>query len=642
MKKLLIIISLIFSILSHNITTAFADEDSIFNVKADRNDDSCIPRYGFDRIINILATFGIYYWLSHDFRMIDSRGGETKETCNTPVPPGGAIKATYTPSFFGLFDTSDPKAMALRVNDEPYNPPGTIVSFRAREIGDMMCIQWLMTLGYRTVGCKYRTPPVATVSSSDKCYINSELCGKGNSQYSQSFIPITGPLVDCVVQAVRTFFLGNGSDACVTVLSRFQNNLRSTVQALLILYVMFFGIKISLSSQPAQKGEIFLFINKMILVTYFSVGFTINGEVKHGVDFIFNTFLDAALSLSQIAIMSGSANGLCVFDASLYPSSVEDAAGRMISMKHYQVWDYIDCRIAYYFGLNTIARQGVNIIGSVATLFAVMFNPIFFIIVLLILLFIMLFISVIIHVVHSFLISIIAITLVAFLAPIFVPMALFNATKRMYDGWLSALMSNVIHPMVLMAFCAFMFTIMDNVIFPSCKYVKDTDASTNMTQFVNSIFGYDKAKGGVTMWTLEVDSTLSPEKQTECRNSFGYLMQHMNSATSGAPDDFWQACINAMNSLLSCILFTFLFYFFIGMVDSIAQDLAGAPTMGGAMAVSGTALFDQVAGQLTNQLGNQFGKLKDKLGKKKTKRGDPNSNKKGGDGDGPSSSVQEE
>jgi len=560
------------------------------DLREERNDDTCIPQYGFDRIINILATVGIYYWFSHDFKMVDPAaetlsytdgdGNYIQGTCSQPIPSDpqtgkatGGVKYVYQPSFFGAFDVGTGYGGTLKDGDQVNN--GAIY-LRAKQIGDALCIQWAMTLGYRTVGCKYVEAPKAPASNINACFINQDLCGSRVLSESSNLLPITAPLVQCVIDAVSVFLLGHtlqqteAPEGCSTVLNRFQNNLRTTVKLLLVLYMVFFGMKIILSPQPPQKAEIFMFIIKMVLVTYFSVGFSFgeystNTDQSTGVMWIFSSAMKSILQLIEISAYSGTSATLCKFE-STYSAGYE----------YLRVFDFLDCRILYYLGLNSIIASGQFVMGTVLTLLAVLFNPVFLMILLLVLVYAFLFISVIIHVVHAFVISIIVLTILIFLAPIFVPMALFQTTKQMFEGWFSNVLGNILQPTILMAFCAFMFNIMDNVAYPGCKYTVNATATANSAQILSQLTGTTIPSNRTTVWQVEPGN--DPEA---CKNSFGYLMQQMQSfgqAGSMSVGEFFNRCANSLGSLLTLILFMFLFYFFVDMLDSVAADLSGAPS----------------------------------------------------------------
>ncbi len=613
-------ITTIFLILSISFS-AFAEDDGrldgVFDIPNERKDDSCIQMYSFDRLINILATLGIYYWFSNDFRMIHPEG-ETETSCTNPVKNGDdiseedreGIKYVYIPSFFGLFDVGPvykPNGKGLKDGETISHG---LISLRGKNVGDMLCVQWAMTLGYRTVGCKYRQMPKYEGSGGGKCYVSTQLCSNRVLEDSKSFLPVTAPLVECVHQAVKTFFLGDGTENCKTALAAFQENLRNIVMMLLTLYIIFFGIKLTLVRE-VSKGEAFLFLMKMLLVIYFSVGFRTSGGYSHGVEEIFNFFIGAAIQLSQIAVTAGNEGGLC-----MYP--MESYSNKMI-----MAWDYLDCRMGYYLGINSVARTGANILGSIATLLGLMFNPLFLLIALITLLFACFFIGIIMHVVHSFMISLIVITIITFLAPIFVPMALFNQTKQMYEGWLKTLIGNTVQPIILMSFLAFMFAIMDDIIFPTpgCKWQQANDQSTTMTNFMNTMFGSSMGNRTWTMWELKINDEATSQEQADCKTSFGFLMQCIGSSgTEGCPkdDEFWQACANAMDSVLQSLLFMFLFFFFIGMVESIAADISGVQSMGGA--VSPMALFNK-AMEYTQQAAGKGAAKVSKAIQSKTSRG---------------------
>ena len=79
--------------------------------------------------------------------------------------------------------------------------------------------------------------------------------------------------------------------------------------------------------------------------------------------------------------------------------------------------------------------------------------------------------SVAVYLVNITVVSIIALGILTYLAPIFVPMALFEYTKRYFEGWLKLMISYALQPMVVAAFIAMMLTIFDQTMYGNCTFV---------------------------------------------------------------------------------------------------------------------------------------------------------------------------
>ena len=582
MKTIKKIILSIITLLFLSTTLIISGSHNSNALEPGEEDNTCIPLYGTDRILLSLSTIGTSLLFGKDFKMVDPDGAETPESCAIPVPRGGKLKYTYQATFFGLFPIAGKVRGQLGPNDPPTGITTTAFPLRVVEIGDKMCFQVQAWGVWYKWGCKMmQTPPPGKVDTSNVCYIHKASCVERSVNGSKSFLPITAPIVVCVVETVKSFFLG--SDSCSSLLSIFQKNATKIVKVMLMLYVMFFAIKVMLGKEPPQKSEIFLFVLKMSCVSFFSVGVTYGGVHYQGVTFVYEFFMNAAQDLSQITLRAGltantgdAATSLCLFDSNSYSSDV----------KNLQIWDALDCRIAYYTGLNSIAVGGTSLITGLLALLGLLVNPALLIFAVGMLLFILLFATIVFYVVQVYLISAIIITIVAFLSPIFVPMVLFSYTKKMFDGWLSLLVANVIQPMIMMMYLGFVFAIMDKIMFPECKFRIDTGNTAAMQSFLSKI-GINSSPSYV-LWGMD----LSPGAQSEtCRNSFGSLMQQFGTAQYQNVDT-WAAIGNFFFAMLQVIIFMFLFYFLTTLIASLAADLSGGPSGASEMS-TGMSSFDK-------------------------------------------------
>ncbi|AZL15806.1 TrbL/VirB6 family protein [Rickettsiales endosymbiont of Stachyamoeba lipophora] len=555
-------------------------------------DDSCIGGEGTSRWASLNGLGALLMWISNDFYMVGDKA-ETPESCSIPLKEGEGVKYCYEPSLFGV-----PIGTKKQCNSIAHNQDAMLgaLPIRGQNIGDMMCIQALSIIGYVNIGCKYREPPKPTAinhTQNLKCYI-AEACTTRILSESQSLIPITAPIVKCVEESIKAYFMGK--EGCSdSLLQNFQDNLRRVVTLLLTIYVMFFGLKIALGKELPQKSEIFVFICKICAVIYFSVGIRVGDDLYHGVYDIYNFFMGIMQDLVMVSLEVGkSPTGLCLFDGN------SDVA----------MWDSIDCRIAFYLGLNRPDTLGigaafiasflllgifpiVGVLGGALGL-AALALPFTFMFAFMVglLVFALLVISVVVHVVHTYLVAMIIVTIAVFTAPLFVPMVLFQWSKRMFDAWLRAIFGYAFQPMILFLFLGFMFNIFDKIIYPECKFIPDPNIET-VVSTMNEI-GF-QIPSGVKLWVLDKDSGDSTQNFT-CRSSFGAFIQTI--FTLGIVDFVHgQASLDidfsrVITSGILVIIFAFIFYFFINLVGSIAADLSGAVGLS-SMAVGGTFVLDK-------------------------------------------------
>ena len=232
-----------------------------------------------------------------------------------------------------------------------YDPPATL---RVINVGDQLCAQFYTPIGWQSIGCKY-LPDCNYFTLDSSCYV-AQSCISSTSQYSHTPLPIAGTVVQCISDSVKLLFYQSAScttngQSSINYFKSFRDTLRNAVRSALMLYIILFGIKITLSGEVPSKGELFSFGAKFILVNYFSVGILVDrgaGGVPiydDGImDILYPLFNQGSSFLASLVYESGGSIGLCN-----YP------ANGMTYHEGYQylaLWDSIDCRIAHYLGFN--------------------------------------------------------------------------------------------------------------------------------------------------------------------------------------------------------------------------------------------------------------------------------------------------
>ena len=263
---------------------------------------------------------------------------------------------------------------------------------------------------------------------------------------SRSMIPITSMVVQCVNQTIENVF--NGAHGGPSMLNVFQCHLRNAVNAALVLYTIFFGIKIALGAEMPKKGEVVMFILKMVLVLYFSVGFAFSntcspsgstsssGTYNDGITtLLVPAFFGAASSLSQMVVSASSSHiNLCVYNASDY-SNLENiylgnsykSVSALVSNLNMPLWDMIDCRILYYLGINSADGPASIGLGMLGMIFPAFFSNFIFMILLLVMALLVLSISI--YFAHFFIVAKIGVVIMTYMAPLIVPMSGIKQTE---------------------------------------------------------------------------------------------------------------------------------------------------------------------------------------------------------------------
>ncbi|WP_316354066.1 TrbL/VirB6 family protein [Candidatus Trichorickettsia mobilis] len=412
--------------------------------------------------------------------------------------------------------------------------------------------------------------------------------------------------VSCLKETLdKVFFQYNtckpGTKVTLTSLSpfaTFQEALKTSIRAALIIYVIFYGFKVVLNHEYANLDKVAMFILKFLFISYFAVGLgpaffkegkltTKNGMVEFALPFLTSATSDFA----YIVFSSGGSKGLCEFDQSKYEKGY----------KYFALWDAIDCRIGYYLGMQLLynmstvldslsgsnsssgdsgnaiqlgssGKDGTKALKTVGglTFFAVMFG--FFmagniIIVICGLVFVIIFTSIMLQFITSYLVCLITLYVMAYISPIFITMALFERTKSYFDSWLKVTLSCALQPAVLAGFVALLLTMYDSAIYKNCQFKR-----------------HDYTVSGVNFSTFELREPAG--NPTECRDSAGYkLLKHYIGQGWEKynvilfPIYSIRDIFGLLVNMVYVFVFTYIFYHFSKSFSQFAADITGGPIM---------------------------------------------------------------
>lgn len=419
---------------------------------------------------------------------------------------------------------------------------------------DQVCVSTMSLIGWIPVGCKYMIDPYLyskyhyffhsspiTDPNAAKSGITFEdftnTCYVDAMSNSKTLVPISGPIITCINQSLTQMLVSKAvtrvdqiSDISNSAIARstsslytFQQNMRFIVTILLTLYVIFIGFDILLGGGHIEKGNLIRYVVKLILVTYFAIGINLTpadttSTPRDGMtDWILPIVFGGANELAQIIMsLTSGINGLCYFDASQYPKGYSYLA----------LWDTLDCRISSYLGLDALADfMSVSNSGNPN------FNSLSFSIppwvfllipaaisgnmtlIGLVLAFPFLVLSVASYMVYSFVVCIISITILSVLAPIFIPMVLFEYTRSYFDSWMKLVLSFVLQPMIVCVFMTTMFSVFDLGFFGTCKY-----RSVNVSQM------FEGALQNKKLFVIDNNPAMYNESEkANCVYSLGYM-----------------------------------------------------------------------------------------------------------------------
>ena len=353
-------------------------------------------------------------------------------------------------------------------------------------------------------------------------------CAKVATENSQALMPISSVIIECIRSTLLNTLIS--TTACgitpggivnsSSMFHEFQLNMQRAVMAFLTLYIIFTGFKLILAQGDVPPvGEFVMYALKVILVIYFSVGININGQgrVDGMTQWIFPLLLDMA---NEMAGWIGDAtpSGLCVFEIKDYPT-----------MSRLMLWDILDCKVMHYLGFDTLS--GLFLGSSAGDNLGHSLPPYIFLLipalisgqinlVMLALAYPLIVMSVAAYLVTTFAICLIGITVLAVLAPIYVPFMLFEQTKGYFESWWKLMFSFTLQPVVIVGFMTVMFAIFDQGFYTGCEFERITVQKNNggsMTQ--------------KQLYTVQTDQTQYSDysaptslKYNQCTSSLGWIL----------------------------------------------------------------------------------------------------------------------
>lgn len=464
------------------------------------------------------------------------------------------------------------------------------------------------------------TPPPPT----PQCTLVDGSCNSGSSLHSKSLFNFSGAAYECLGKTLNKLFYGdhlcmNGENS-ITFLnpfSSFQKALRKSISAALVMYVIFYGIRLVLGQEDGSKNSVAGFILKILFVVYFTVGFKVGdgsseSDRQNGIStYLLPILLQVTQGFSNIILSAGGGNGtLCTFDSTKYDEGYQ----------YYALWDAIDCRIAYYLGMNAQAnltgalssdstititpnpqnnvlpnnavastltpQTGSNVppvLSSNNTLFS------FFTMLLGLLLslnltvlvfnlaFLILFIGLMMQFISSYLVCLLTLYVMMYVAPIFVPMILFKRTKGYFDSWLKISVSVALQPAILISFIAFMLTMFDTAIYDNCVFARYdyTIQSTTNPELIRDINTFQLM--------VPNDDASSP---TPCTKSPGYKMLSIFNGYGWTDIAFLLIEVYFLVNtylpnveMLRVLIFWVIFYFFSQQMSAFASNITSGPNL---------------------------------------------------------------
>ncbi|MDE5066719.1 type IV secretion system protein [Wolbachia endosymbiont of Drosophila leontia] len=408
----------------------------------------------------------------------------------------------------------------------------------------------------------------------------SEACYNQAGSKSLAPIPATSMIVQCIKESLDNLVAGKGAPNGESFISVAQKRLKNTVTAVLVLALILFSIK-AMSGGVQRPQEMYMLIIKFALVIYFTTGSTVShyyGELTR-----------LSNGLSEIVLKASSeSKGICNYKAGTDYEYTR--AGKRVSYSYLAPWDRLDCRILFYLGAPLDGIGGKIGTGGVATL-AVLLGaaPVLLvagsvigiifaggqILVALVCIFMaVLMMMVILWLCYVFILSLVALSVIIILSPLFIPMVLFQHTKGYFEGWVKELITYSLYQVILFAFLSFMFIACDKIYFKNLNF--ELDESYKNEQPDKS---YEKKQAEISYSKKKQWFKLKDGECDKNETTLACMMQNYSfkkSSILGLFDfTYMEFGSSLIGELLKLCLVLFLFYHFLNILPGMAAELAG-------------------------------------------------------------------
>jgi type IV secretion system protein VirB6 len=408
----------------------------------------------------------------------------------------------------------------------------------------------------------------------------SEACYNQAGSKSLAPVPITSMIVQCIKESLDNLVAGLDSSGNLlkdehgnkkgSFLSVAQKKLKNTVTAVLVLALILFSIK-AMSGGVRSPQEMYMLIIKFALVIYFTTGDTMSHY--------YGELTKLSNGLSEIVLKASSeSKGICNYEAG--DDYIYMRNGKQISYSYLAPWDRLDCRILFYLGapLDGIGGKiGTGSVGILAVLLGaapallaagsiigIIFAGGQILIAIVAIFMAVMMMMVILWICYVFILSLIALSVIIILSPLFIPMVLFQHTKGYFDGWIRELITYSLYPVMLFAFLSFMFIACDKIYFKNLNFEPDKEYEKKIKDSGSSKKQWFKLKDGECdkhETTLACMIQNYSFKKSSILGLFSFTYMEFGSSPIG--------------ELLKLALILLLFYHFLHILPGMAAELSG-------------------------------------------------------------------
>ncbi len=429
--------------------------------------------------------------------------------------------------------------------------------------------------------------------------------------FLQSDFHFTSTVVGCLKDMVNKIFIKTPSGYNTYNQKPFfqivQERLKDIVLAVLVLSAALFGIKIMTSPEPPKRAEWIMMIVKFALVVYFAVGNGLYEVDKNGkvtglfpqltnvTDELANMFLEAQNDNEGLGFCSYKYKGKNLLGENLYEGSgvtpTVGYGGAMSGGNSHQdggamqaaggvkltLWDLVDCKLINYLNLGTCdyTASGLILLWLFGKFFWV--GGYGFLISVASFVYCFMILLVIFRFAHIAILALITVTVLIFLAPVFIPFVLFEATKGIYQKWFTTIIGYLIYPALLFAFLAIMLATFDTIYYGDFKVKSAPGQPVDINaacEGVDSIYCF-AMKDFVTKSDDACD--MAPGSYS---NQQAMWNERVSLWSGDEPIFSKKFAKEIFMPILKLMVFAIIFYLFMGSITQFLSTLLGVQDMG--------------------------------------------------------------
>lgn len=413
-------------------------------------------------------------------------------------------------------------------------------------------------------------------------------------KFLMSELHITSTVVGCIKDMLIKIFVKSPNVQVVNgpkpFFQVFQERMKQIVSAALVLFATLLGIKIMTSGQPPQRAEMIMYAIKFALVIYFALGPGFYEVKNNQVEGLFPSLMQVPDELANIFLEAQNVNDpgqYCYFpykQGNLLGENevgVSEFGGGVVATEGSRgngfvkmtVWDLVDCKMVNYLTLGSCDYSLSGMLSAWFTSASLLSSKIGVILAIVSFFYTLFVLMTMFKFAHIFILCMFTVTILIFLAPIFLLFMLFDATKNITTQWFKWILAYLIYPALLFAFVALIFATFDAVFYGNVQVAGNTSANgvdyKAACAGIDSVFcktqeliGYVNSCEGGTITAKLIEK----KEPIEGAGKFNALKDSIAEAY--------------FNGMLKMLLFAFLFYLFLDSVTSFMAIMLGVVGMG--------------------------------------------------------------